>query len=257
MRARAALLALGLCVLAGAAARAERLVADLSQDRISISTDFDGSEILVFGAVARDAPAPPGDGLAVVVTVSGPREDVTVRRKSRVGGIWINTASATVLSAPSFYAVASSVPLAAALDPAEDERWRVTTPRAMTAPDAAPMTAEEEAFLNALIRIRTAAGTYGTSEADVSLRDGTLFSAEIRLPADLTEGDYAARILLTRDGRVIDSHATSIFVRKVGLERWLYLRAHRDPLLYGLLSLAIAAAAGWGASALFRVIRGA
>ena len=48
---------------------------------------------------------------------------------------------------------------------------------------------------------------------------------------------------------------TTIDVRKVGLERWLYNMSREQPLLYGLMSLAIAIAAGWGASAAFRILR--
>ncbi len=243
-------------LLLAAPAGAERVVADLSQDRVSITTDFDGSEILVFGAVVREAPEPEGEPLAIVVTVRGPREDVTVRRKARRAGIWINASSVDVLAAPSFYAVASSAPLGTVLSPEEDERWRITTARALGAPGTATMARDRPGFLEALIRIRTEQGHYGTAEADVSVRDGTLFSTEIALPADLTEGYYATRIFLLRDGAVVDSFATSIFVQKVGLERWLHARAHEDPLFYGLLSLAIAVAAGWGASAVFRYVRG-
>lgn len=247
--------ALLLGIAALPAAGAEELVADLSQDRVSISTNFEGSEILVFGAIKRDAPEPMAERLAIIVTVAGPREDVTIRRKARVAGIWVNAESVDVLDAPSFYAVSSSAPLTSALDPEEDERWRITTPRAMTAPGSSTLPQRDLDFLEALIRVRTAEGTYGTAETSVSVRDGTLFSTEIALPADLTEGNYNTRIFLTRDGRVVDSYATSIYVQKVGLERWLFTRAHHDPLLYGLMSLAIAVAAGWGASALFRYIR--
>jgi hypothetical protein len=44
-------------------ARAETMVAGLSQNRVSITANFDGSEILVFAAVAREAPVPEGDPL--------------------------------------------------------------------------------------------------------------------------------------------------------------------------------------------------
>lgn len=244
----------GLLVLA-APLRAEEIVADLSQDRISISTNFVGSEILVFGAIKRDAPAPLGPSLAIIVTVAGPREDVTVRRKERRLGIWVNTDAVEVEGAPSFYAIASSVPLAKALTPEADARWRITTARAITAPGMAIMDTAQPEFLQALIRVNTASGTYGTSEQTVRIRDDALFSTEIQLPSDLTEGNYNTRIFLTRDGEVIDSYATSIFVQKVGLERWIYTLAHEQPLIYGLMSLAIAIAAGWGAAALFRFVK--
>jgi hypothetical protein len=44
-------------------------------------------------------------------------------------------------------------------------------------------------------------------------------------------------------------------VRKVGLERFIFNLAHQQPLIYGLVSLVLAALAGWGASAAFRLMR--
>lgn len=245
-----------LCVLlAGLPLRAEEIVADLSQDRISISTNFDGSEILIFGAVKRDRPQPTGQQLAVIVTVAGPREDVTVRRKARRFGIWVNTDAVEMSGVPSFYAVSSSTPLAQALLPEEDAQWSITTARAIVAPGMTATETDDPDFLDALIRVNTSTGIYGTAEESVTLRDGTLFSTEIALPADLTEGNYDTRIFLTRDGVVVDSFGTSLFVQKVGMERWIYALAHDQPVIYGLLSLFIAIAAGWGASAIFRVFK--
>ena len=75
------------------------------------------------------------------------------------------------------------------------------------------------------------------------------------MPANLTEGFYVTRIFLTRDGNVVDTYTTTIPVKKVGLERWLYNLAHESAMLYGLMSLAIAIGAGWLASAAFGLLR--
>ncbi|MEN8935704.1 MAG: TIGR02186 family protein, partial [Planktotalea arctica] len=75
------------------------------------------------------------------------------------------------------------------------------------------------------------------------------------MPANLTEGVYSTRIFLTRSGKVVSEYETEIEVSKVGLERWLFTLSRQQPLLYGLLSLAIAIIAGWGASAIFTVLR--
>ena len=48
---------------------------------------------------------------------------------------------------------------------------------------------------------------------------------------------------------------TIIDVKKVGLERFLFNLSRENPLIYGLLSLAIAIFAGWVASSFFRYIR--
>jgi hypothetical protein len=54
---------------------------------------------------------------------------------------------------------------------------------------------------------------------------------------------------------VVSQLETVIDVQKVGLERWLYTLSRQQPLVYGLMSLAIAIAAGWGASAAFQAMR--
>ena len=64
------------------------------------------------------------------------------------------------------------------------------------------------------------------------------------------------RIFMTRDKSVVASFTDVLDVRKVGFERWIYTLAQEQAVLYGLLSLAIAIASGWGASAVFRYVRG-
>lgn len=244
-----------LLALLAAPAAAERVVAALSQSRVQIDTAFTGSEILVYGAVVRDAPPPRGDGeLGIVVTVAGPERPVTVRRKARRFGIWVNVDSVEIEGAPSFYAVAASAPLASVLDETEDERFRISPGRALRGVMAAEGIDPDE-FGAALIRIRERTGAFQTADSRVALADGTLFSTEIRLPANLVEGTYAVRIFLTRDGEVRTRYDTAVLVRKVGLERFLFRLAHDRPLVYGLMSIAIAIGAGWGASAAFRLIR--
>lgn len=90
--------------------RAEEVVLGLSKDKVAITATFEGSEILIFGAVKREEPIPDVP-LDVVIAVAGPSEPVTVRRKDRRFGIWVNTDVVVLDSAPSFYAVATTGPL--------------------------------------------------------------------------------------------------------------------------------------------------
>ena len=230
----------------------EEIIADLSQDRVGISATFDGSHILVFGAINRDAPAPDGSPLQVVVSVSGPHEPVTIRRKDkRAGIIWVNSASALIDDAPSFYSVATTVPLSEALTDAEDIKYKVSIPRAISSIGTQISTGHAAEFTEALIRIRTGNGLYQVREGAVELMSETLFRTEINLPSNLTAGVYTARILISRDQHVVDVFETKLDIQKVGIERWLYNLAHDNALYYGLMSLFIAIAAGWTASAVF------
>ena len=232
----------------------EQVVAGLSQNRISITANFVGSEILIFGAVKRDQPMP-GGRLDVVITVQGPSAPVTVRRKGRAFGIWTNQDQVTVDLAPSFYAVATTAPLDQVLTATEDLRQRISIPRAIRSVGAPSTVGDAQAFSEALIRLRQGSGLYLVAEGTVELTEDTLFRTRVALPANLIEGAYLTRIFLLRHGTVVDALDARIEVRKEGLERVLYQLAHRDPVIYALLSLIIAIVAGWAASSLFRYFK--
>ncbi len=234
-------------------AKAEEIVLGLSRDEVAITATFEGSEILIFGAIKRDAPITTEDELGVIVTVAGPDRPVTVRKKDRRLGIWVNAESVDVDVAPTFYAVATNRPLEEILTFTEDLNTRISTERAIRSVGATVENAQS--FTDALIRIREAQGLYQTLPTGVAVDDETLFRTLIPLPANLTEGDYKAEIYLTRGREIVDLYATTIPVKKVGLERWLYNLAHDNPILYGIMSLSIAIAAGWGASAAFSIFR--
>lgn len=251
---RLAALALGLmAVLAPKQVQAEEVVMGLSQSSISITTNFSGSDILIFGAIKRETAIPAGD-LDVIVTIAGPSTPLTLRRKDRRLGMWINTDAVEIDRAPSFYAVATSGPLEEVLSETENLRHRVSIPLAIRSVGAPETIDDAQTFTEALIRIRTENGLYKLLESAVEVQEQTLFRASISLPANLTEGDYPTRIFLAREGAVIAQYETVIDVRKVGLERYLFTLAHQQPLIYGLMSLAIAILAGWGASAFFRLV---
>ncbi len=243
---------LALLLILAMPAKAEEIVLGLSRNEVAITATFEGSDILIFGAIKRDAPAPDGDA-AIIITVAGPDEPVTVRRKSRRLGIWVNTDEVQVDAAPSFYAVATSDPLDEVLRASQDLRHRISPPTVIRSVGANVM--DSHSFSLAIMRIREASGLYQMHENAVDFEEGTLFRTSVELPANLTEGEYTARIFLTRGGDVVDVYETTIPVKKVGLERWLYNLAHEHAVLYGLMSLAIAIAAGWGASAVFTLLR--
>ena len=234
---------------------AQTIVLGLSQNEIAITTSFDGSEILVFGAVKREEPMPDGPPLEVIVTVAGPSVPVMVRRKDRRLGIWVNTDAVEVDRAPSFYAVATSGLLRDVLRDTEDLRYKISVPRAIRSVGAPMSIQDASLFTDALIRIRSESRLYQLMENHMVVDEQTLFRGRIELPAALTEGAYVTRIFLTRDGKVISTYETTIDVRKVGLERWLFSLSREQPMLYGLMSLAIAIMAGWAASAAFSLLR--
>ncbi len=245
-----------LVLLAALPARAdEEVVAALSQARVAITTNFGGSEIIIFGAIKRDAPPPAFPPLDVIITVEGPRTPVDIRKKNRVAGIWVNTETVEIDSAPVFYAIATTGPLFGILSHTEDLRHRVSIAKGIRLIGAPPQVGDAARFSDALIRLRSRQGLYRIQEGSIVLTEQTLFRTSIGLPSNLIEGRYRVRIFLVRGKQVVDSDVAYIDVRKVGIERFLYLLAYERPLVYGALAIFLAVIAGWGASAAFRLIR--
>lgn len=243
-----------LVVVLVSTAQAEEIVLGMSQDQVAITATFDGSNILVFGAIKREQEIPKTP-LHVIVSISGPATPVIVRRKEHIFGIWANKHKVVVDSAPSYYAIATSGQWKDVLSETEDLRHKVSINRAIRSVGAPEDITDSQSFSDALIRIRSSQSLYQLFEGSVSVDQQTLFRTSINMPANLTEGEYKTRIFLTRDGKVVNQFETAIDVRKVGLERYLYRLSRDNPLGYGLLSLAIAILAGWLASAAFQFIR--
>ncbi len=249
IRAVALLLAMAMPV------QAEQIVAGLSQTEVSINANFAGSEIIIYGAVKRDAPAPKTPRMEVIITVEGPATPLIIRKKDRRLGIWVNSESVQIDLAPSFYAVATTGPLAETLSDTENLRYQITVPSEIGTVGLDQQAENPDKFIAALLRIREDEGRYVISEGAVVLTDATLFRADVVLPSNLIEGDYRVRMYITRGGQVIDAQDQVIAVQKQGLERFVNRLSKSQPLIYGLLSLAMAVAAGWGASTAFRFFR--
>ena len=108
---RAALILVTALLLAPLARAQESVVTGISTESIALTANYDGSEIFVFGAVRRDAPIPEDmPPLGIIITLKGPERLVTVRRKDRRVGVWLNTETVRIRDAPSFYAIASTGP---------------------------------------------------------------------------------------------------------------------------------------------------
>jgi uncharacterized protein (TIGR02186 family) len=106
--------AMGLVLVLGFAvspARAERLIVSVSNHRVTVTPNYSGEELVLFGSVEKDASTPATrTNYDLVVTVSGPRADMVTRRKERKFGIWINTDSRQFLKVPTYLALFSRRP---------------------------------------------------------------------------------------------------------------------------------------------------
>ena len=95
-----------------AAAAPSRLVADLSDSHVDITSSYHGTDLILFGAYE----GAPGDDLVLIV--EGPASDIVQRRKEKKAGIWVNVETLVWQEAPSFYHMFATDELASIADEA-------------------------------------------------------------------------------------------------------------------------------------------
>ena len=221
------------------------LVADLSLEQVAITTDFNGKNLLLFGAVAGE------EGDDIIVEFKGPDAMMQSRRKERISGIWINTQTVQWENAPGFYHVFSTRNIGDILMPSQQYRLGLGY-QYLGLKAAAIQEEDAQIWLEALHRNMTEKGLWHMHEGAVSMVRGLLFRTPVFLPANILPGDYNVRVFHVRDGEVLAVDKTSILVAKRGIGGLIYRIAHDYALFYGLFAVGFAVFSGWLAAAAFR-----
>jgi len=242
VRAFLALLALALL---GSPAAAQSLAADLSSHLIAITTGFTGTEVTLFGAT--------DGGADVIAVVRGPEQEIVVRRKSRVAGIWMNTRRMTFTAVPSYYAVYSSRPLGEIATPGLQALHQIGLENLrFVALEEGRAPGDAAEFRDALLAEQQRTGRFGKEAGRIVFLGDRLFRATIAFPASVPVGTYLVEVFLVRDKGVVSGQTTPLVVSQIGVDAEVYEFAQNRALLYGVLAVVVAGVAGWLASLPFR-----
>ncbi len=251
MRAAPALL-LALAIPLAVGASKPRLVPDVSQERIEIRYSFTGADLLLFGAILYPGGRAPRETADIAIVVKGPLEPLRVREKSKVAGIWMNVESDRFRSAPSFYAVASSRPLAKLVDERMAAIYELGLANLRLSPGPGLPPDVQRRFEAGFVDLMQRRQLYVEDPHGVQITDGALYRAHVIIPARVPVGNYTAETFLIKDGRVLAGAVRDIRIEKLGFERFVANAAERWALLYGTVAVGLSLLFGWGASALFR-----
>ncbi|QOZ72738.1 TIGR02186 family protein [Bradyrhizobium arachidis] len=251
-----AVLVILLVLLFGGAARAERLIVSVSNHRVTVTPNYSGEELVLFGSVERDATTPTDrTAYDLVVTVMGPRADMVTRRKERRFGIWINTDYRQFLEVPSYLALFANRPFNLITSPEIARRQQIGLNNVLLTQRVSGDYADvvpDDAFRSAFIRLRTERGLYREDASAVTFLTPTLFRTGIPLPAEVPIGTYEVEIKLFANGALVTKTETAFEIVKVGFEQFVATSARQHGLIYGLVTAAMALMTGWMASIVFR-----
>lgn len=228
----------------------DSIVSGLSQDRVQITSTYNGTDLVIFGAVEDPAANKDPD---IVVQVRGPAEAITVRRKSRVAGIWLNTDKALFTGMPSYYFLAATRPVDKIAPHVTRLRYSIGYDAIL--PENHRIGGRVEDYRQALIRRLTASGMYTEDSQSIDMLSRRLFRVHVLLPAAAPRGRYMVRVYLFRDGALVGYQITPFFVDQIGIERQIEHYSHMRPILYGILAILMAVFLGWIATVIPQLTR--
>jgi uncharacterized protein (TIGR02186 family) len=238
-----------LVIMPTAAGHTESLVSTLSDEAVSITSSFTGERIVVFGAI-RGGPEN-ATGYEVAVVVQGPEQDVIVREKERVLGIWANRTAREFKAVPSYYVMHLSENFSSAVTPEQLLEYRLGVPSLPFVQEAGAE-ATSQRLAEALVDLKTRRALYVEREEEVTFLAPDVFRTTFFLPSDIPTGQYRVSVYLFRDEAFLAGETQILSIAKAGFSDRIARAAIDFPLPYGLACVALAIFTGWLAGVIFR-----
>lgn len=237
-------------------AKSESLQMGISVDQVPVDSGFDGAQLVIFGSIETKHQAALFRGeYDVVVRVEGAPEDVVIRKKDRIGGIWINNQAEVYEAVPSFYAILSARPLnliSNSIELAPNSLGINNLGKNVPVKGQKTLIMDPGEFSDALLRLRIEQDLFSEVPGTLKQLSPSLFRATLSIPANVPIGEHKVTAFLFRNGEILNTNESSFKIEKVGFERWIYDLAHEQGLLYGIMAVLMAIFTGWAANAIFR-----
>ena len=238
---------------------AAALVIGSDEEEILIDANFVGQDLLVFGAFYADPSQPRDEKGDLLIEVVGPPEDIVLRKKKSFLGFWLNAYQVEFRDIPGFYYLSSTTEI--------DKEFlnlnNIGILKTKKSPeiDWSSLTInwgrvksdkDKKEFNEALIRTKNQENLYKEVSDEIELLDGNLFKTSIHIPNTVPVGKYDVNVYLIIDEKINKQYSYHFTVTRIGIEETIYNFAFKFPLIYGLISLAIAVITGWSGAEIFR-----
>lgn len=226
----------------------------MSTNEIAITSDFTGADLTIFGTLTNmDDYLQQIGQYDIIVTLEGPRTDTTIRRKSRVFGIWINTEQMTFSSVPQSYSMTSTRVIKDVTSQQELGTLNIGIEhiRLFAANYIGDIGALDN-FREAFRRQMLSSGLYQSNPGGIRFVSPSLFRATLKLPADVPNGVHMVHAYLFKSGEFLMETKLPLRVVKTGIEQTLTDAAYDNAFFYGLVAVVLALTIGWAGSVIFR-----
>jgi len=214
----------------------------IQPQKIYIDSFFSGQKVAVRAMVPF--------GAKVVLRLLGPRENLALMKKGRVGGLWMNVEQVHFQSVPKVYLLWTSEKLSAlgTRDSLKAMKLDYLSLLSGTLQNKKNR-GEESLLVSELIKLKEADKVYHIFEGAVQIkpwerRVWDQADAVLELPSKIYPGIYTLELIAFKEGKGRLVHASTIEVKLAGFPALVSNLAARKGLLYGTLAVIIATFSG-------------
>lgn len=238
-------LAAGLYFSSSVCFAAGNLQLQLADDTINITTFYNGTTVEVSGSVPSDTD--------VVLEVSGPKKDVHLKEKGKVlGFLWMNKTDVSLENTPADYMVYTP-------ENGEDLlglNTGIGYQALVKDIEIQPETEDKDFIFGEYVKLMEKSGVYAMNWGAVkygSVKDDAKpFSATLIIPSKMAAGMYHVKAFAIKNGDVVDQTQSDLTVQLQGFPAMISSLAFNRSLLFGIMAVVIAVAAGLFVGALFK-----
>ena len=208
---------------------------------IDIDTFFSGQRVAVKALVPS--------GEKVALRIVGPREDVVLFKKGRVGGLWMNVGEITFKEIPQVYLLWTSGAMSS-LGPGDPSLSLGLDYPSFLSRALGDLDHEKKmTLIQEFVKLKESEKLYGIFEKTVQIKpkeggDWELVDTSILLPSRINPGTYTLELITVKDRNARLLYSSPIQVHLVGIPALVSVLASRRALLYGILAVLIATVSG-------------
>jgi len=235
----------------------EEMMVRVYPNEVGVDLQYGGANLIIDGITPSNT--------EVIVKVTAPAQEVRLSKKGPVAGIFYMTVErAKVENMPAFYFVLSSGPIQNLLTPEDEKRlcidkyFECLTRVGEVTTDEKPSTKitnpdMQREYIFGLLDLKKSEKLYDIERGKVYVEDKD-WSTSFHLPADAPVGKYTIESYAVNPNtkQVVAQAATTFEVKQVGLVDSLAKMAKENGLLYGILAVVLAIAAGLGVGFIFK-----
>lgn len=221
------------------------LSVQIARDHVDVTVGFVGDSVEVFGD-RRDPDT------IVAIVVEGPEKDITLWKRARVLGAWINRHYVQFKDVPSYYHYAVST------DNLDNIPSEILNDYALGHDalfnnieiEKSRKVEDKKKFEEMLLDKKRSNDIFFEEPASFMFLNDNFFRVSFPIPPSAPTGEYKVRSFLVKDNKVIQEDDATFKVEQVGLNAFIFEMSRDNSFVYALICIILAVFSGWLVSVL-------